>query len=588
MPKNVDLRRHLPLLAGLIFLGLDSLISLVWFFVVGLALVRKAMMNPRVPREAMRHLQVAVKEQEAKEERFREQQLTMKSFFDSSPAMMGVVEIKDGEILPIFANDSGYRFMGQASERPAGAEAGPSERKAHLELVRVYERSRDTFTPVTVEIDRTIRGQKFWLNFTANYIGKSKSGADRYSYVAIDVSPQKIAEMEARAAMDAKARFLANMSHEIRTPINGVIGAVQLLQETHLNLDQKTYAEAIQNSANGLLTLVNDILDISKIDAGMLHFETIAFPLREVVLEAKKTIQYSLRDKPLSIQLDFGEALPKVLMGDPNRLRQVLLNLLSNAVKFTKKGKVDVRITPLIPRGKLQGIRFEVEDEGIGISMDAQKQLFQPFFQAESSTSRRFGGTGLGLSICKYLVENMNGTITAESTVGKGSTFRFDIYLPEGSLPVDGTLSPQSAVSRFHGKILIVEDNEINSMITQRSLRILGLETHTAADGMEALKALERDKFDLILMDCQMPVLDGYQTTQRLRADALNANTAVPVVALTANVFKEDIECCLKSGMSDYLAKPFKQADMVAILQRWLGEKHSARSLPISGLRYRA
>lgn len=514
----------------------------------------------------------------ADNEEFRDQQLIMKSFFDSSPAMMGIVDIIAGEMKQVFANDSGQRLFGKAH---SSLDSASTSGVRPEDLRTIYERSRNSLTPVTVELEQTVQGQKIWLNFTANFIGRSQSGADRFSYIAFDITQQKKGEIESAAAMEARARFLANMTHEIRTPINGIMGAEQLLASTALTDEQKTYCAAIRVSAEGLLNLVNDILDLSKLKEGMLRFESIPFLLKDVVKEATDTIQFSARDEGLRIRVDYGDAIPEVLKGDSNRLKQVLLNLLSNAVKFSRHGLIDLRLRPLEKRGERFGVRFEVQDQGIGISEEAQKNLFQPFFQAESSTARHYGGTGLGLSICKYLVEGMNGSISVSSELGKGSTFTFDIYLPAGKLAPQlcDSSETKGEGTQFEGKVLFVDDSPVNLMIGQQALRKLGLDCEVTTNGKDALDVLGRYPFHLVFMDCQMPELDGYQTTLALRSGN-GPNADVPVVALTASLFQEDKDRCLQAGMDGYLSKPFRADDLVAIMRRWNGRRHKSASPP--------
>jgi signal transduction histidine kinase len=381
----------------------------------------------------------------------------------------------------------------------------------------------------------------------------------------------KQAKDRAEEMSQAKGEFLANMSHEIRTPMNGVIGTLQLLSDTELGPAQQEYVTTAHKSAHSLLTILNDILDLSKIEAGKLNIELIPLDLREIVSELVTLHAMTAEEKVIQLYADIDEQLPQVLIGDPTRIRQILANLVSNALKFTEKGHVLIKIRVVSSEGNNADIRMEVEDTGVGIQEEVIGKLFNEFTQADGSTTRKYGGTGLGLAIVKQLVEMMRGQFGVESVPGKGSTFWFEVPLeisteqslkqsPDQELELKGELS---------GHVLLVEDNPINQMVAQKMLEKIGVESTLAADGQEALNMLEQAKFDAVLMDCQMPVMDGFEAARRIREQSLLSG--LPVIAMTANVMEGDREKCLEAGMNDYIGKPVVQADLKKTLARWLG-----------------
>jgi len=381
----------------------------------------------------------------------------------------------------------------------------------------------------------------------------------------------KLAKDRAEEMSQAKGEFLANMSHEIRTPMNGVIGTLQLLSDTELGPAQQEYVTTAHKSAHSLLTILNDILDLSKIEAGKLNIELIPLDLREIVSELVTLHAMTAEEKVIQLYADIDEQLPQVLIGDPTRIRQILANLISNALKFTEKGHVLIRIRVLSREGNNADIRMEVEDTGVGIQEEVIGKLFNEFTQADGSTTRKYGGTGLGLAIVKQLVEMMRGQFGVESVPGKGSTFWFEVPL-EISTEQSLKQSPDQELelkSELSGHVLLVEDNPINQMVAQKMLEKIGVESTLAADGQEALNVLEQGKFDAVLMDCQMPVMDGFEAARRIREQSLLSG--LPVIAMTANVMEGDREKCLEAGMNDYIGKPVVQADLKKTLARWLG-----------------
>ena len=383
------------------------------------------------------------------------------------------------------------------------------------------------------------------------------------------------ARQRAIRASETKSEFLARMSHEIRTPLNGVIGIADLLADTELDETQRKYIRTIQFSGNGLLTIINDILDFSKIEAGKLEFERVNFNLKVAVQSQIELINSKAKEKNLYLETIIDSEIPHHLNGDPGRIGQVLLNLVSNAIKFTKAGKITIRADLLKENANdTVTVRFSVEDRGIGLTPEAKAKLFQPFTQADGSTSRKFGGTGLGLSICRSLVSLMGGEIGVESEEGKGSTFWFTTELRKvAAKPItnlnDDTGAP-IALSPQQYRILVAEDNVVNQMVVMSHLKKMGFEAQAVANGKEVLHALAFGDFDLILMDCQMPEMDGYTATGEIRAMEKASGSHIPIIALTANAMREDEEKCRAAGMDDYLAKPFKKEDLNAVLEKWL------------------
>ncbi len=488
---------------------------------------------------------------------------------------LGLLEV-DTEEKILFANQCFCDMCGYDLEEILGKRAAQIFTKGeNIELMeRKNEERRRSGTSDAYEIViKDKRGRvRWWL----------VSGAPRYNDngdligsigIHLDITDQKQLEFELTVAREqaeqstrSKEVFLANMSHEIRTPMNAILGMSNQLSKTPLNKKQLFYLDTINSASENLLVIINDILDLSKIEAGKLSLEKIAFEPREVIKRAIQVLIHKAEEKGLVLGNSFfDEKASPVLIGDPYRLNQVMLNIITNAIKFTEKGSVDIQLSVLNDTRISQTIKVDIRDTGIGMDETFKNSLFEKFSQEEASVTRQYGGTGLGMSICKELIELMEGEVIVESEKGVGTCISFVVNFAKGV--VEDLPSKEEFIadeSMLAGKkILVVDDNEINRLVATTILNNYGAETVEAANGAESVEYLREHQVDLVLMDIQMPVMNGYDASKMIRKEI---SEKLPVIALTANAIKGDNKKCMEAGMNDYIAKPFKEEDLLKMI----------------------
>jgi PAS domain S-box-containing protein len=440
--------------------------------------------------------------------------------------------------------------------------------------------------PITLELVNYRRdGTRFWNELRIAPVPGPDGRPIAYVGIQHDVTARRRAEEGERRARRAaeranrsKSDFLAAMSHEVRTPMNGVMGTLALLLDTDLSAEQRAYAETAERCGRDLLAIVNDILDISRIEAGMLRLDRVPFRPAEVVHGVLDLFAATAAEKGIGLAAAIDRAVPEAVEGDPQRLRQVLTNLVDNAVKFTAIGGVTLRVEAAAARDGAPGLRFAVSDTGIGIAPSAQKRLFAPFTQADASIARRFGGSGLGLTICRRLVALMGGALTLESEPGRGSTFAFTVParavqgIAAAPRPPPAPALPHAA----RGRVLLAEDSRSSQLVAAAILRRAGFSVEVAADGAEAVRRAAEGRFDLVLMDVQMPALDGFAATARIRALPPPA-CEVPIVALTGSAAPADRDAALAAGMNGHVAKPIDPMTLLAAVDAALAGRQPER-----------
>jgi len=375
---------------------------------------------------------------------------------------------------------------------------------------------------------------------------------------------------EAERANRSKSVFLASMSHEIRTPMNGILGAAELLMDSALNEDQQQYLQIIHSSSHVLLDIINDILDLSKIESGKLEIESISFDLNELLTSLYQLFKEPARKKGLSLVYLYDGDMPRLWLGDPKRVRQIITNLLSNSLKFTDNGCIELRATGEAINERQYNVRIAVKDQGIGIAEDKQQQVFEAFRQADSSTSRQYGGTGLGLTISQHLARAMGGDLKLQSESGYGSTFTLELPLYQAqSVQEEVRRSPDKPLPGLSGHVLLAEDNAVNQKIAEKMLDRLGVQVTTVENGEEAIGRIMEQDFDLVLMDVNMPVMDGIEATERIR-DLSSNKSSIPIIALTANAMLQDKKRCLEAGMNGFISKPIRMDELATALREVL------------------
>ncbi|MBP9151405.1 MAG: response regulator [Flavobacteriales bacterium] len=474
---------------------------------------------------------------------------------------------KNGKIE--WVNEGFERLTGYTANEVIGTH-GDFLRKDHIAGLNP---NSDQFTElqrfkrsVTAEIEKVRKdGTIIWALSTMTPILNKDGEIENIITIANDITDRKEAEQELLEAKQraehlakTKEEFLANMSHEIRTPMNAIVGVAQLLRDTPLTESQSKYLNAIDFASDNLLNIINDVLDLSKLEANAVVYESRPFSIRNTVNQLSEMFRSKSEEKSVAFNTQIKANTPDTVLGDPTKINQILINLLSNAFKFTKKGEVKLTISSKEMADKEIELELAVSDTGIGIPEDKFQDVFASFQQAQTNTTRKYGGTGLGLTIVKKLAEGMGGNVDISSELGKGTTFTVNIPVtvltdaPTGETKEKNTIETE----RLKGKrALLVEDNELNQMVADQFLTIVGIEVTTVNDGLLAVEAVSKDHFDLILMDIQMPNMDGYEAARQMRKNGLET----PIIAMTAHAFSGEKEKCLAAGMNDYLTKPIKR-----------------------------
>jgi PAS domain S-box-containing protein len=501
------------------------------------------------------------------------------------------------DMLCIAGFDGYFKVVNPAWERVLGYTAEELTSRPWLDFVHPDDVEK------TIHAGDTLGGGVEVIRFQNRY--RSKDGSYRWLSwmsrphvegkmiyaVARDITEAKETQLElersrieAEAATRAKSAFLANMSHEIRTPMNSIIGMTNLVLDSELSSEQRQHLETVKRSSEALLALLDDILDLSKIEAQKLLIEQVEFRLRETVQDVVRMLAFRTNPAVLKLSTDIHSETPNNLIGDPNRLRQILVNLIGNAIKFTSKGSVTVRVRVKTLSADTVVLNCFVSDTGIGIPLEKQKVIFDAFAQADASITRKYGGTGLGLSICNQLIQLMGGEISVESEPKKGTTFSFT--LPFGIAPPKDPISEPAKLQRRPAhikpiplKVLVVEDNTVNQKLARLLLQKLGHRSTVVSNGRAAVRALERRRFDLVLMDIQMPTMGGLQTTEAIRASEKQTGEHIPIIAMTAHAMSSNRQNALNAGMDDFISKPIDVEQLRCVMERFAAPALNTASL---------
>jgi PAS domain S-box-containing protein len=495
---------------------------------------------------------------------------------------LGLVEVDHDDHIQ-YVNHSFCEMSGYDESELIGKEAGRLFiRGENADLIREKNTRRKQGKSDAYELPiRNKRGElRYWLISGAPRMNDEGEVIGSIG-IHLDITQQKLQENELREARVkaeessvAKETFLANMSHEIRTPLNAVIGMLRELGRNDLSLQQRSYIDKANTASKHLLSVINNILDMSKIGAGEFQLEKRHFDLRKVISETVSIVTPQATDKLLKIKVNLSEKIKPAIIGDPGRIRQMLLNVLGNSIKFTEKGFITVSCDVVREDSFSQRISIEIADTGIGMEKDFLQNIFSKFSQEDKSTARRYGGTGLGMAITRELTELMGGTVIAKSEKGKGSSILFSIPFPNGDEKQIEEVLEQYNYNDLNGlRVLLVEDNEMNRLVAKNTLSYFGAITTEAENGKLGIECLRNHEFDIVLMDMQMPEMDGLEATRVIRNEL---KSKVPVIALTANAFKNELDNCMSAGMNDYVTKPFEES---MLLQAVIRNTHHKRNL---------
>ncbi|MBF0283817.1 MAG: response regulator [Magnetococcales bacterium] len=549
---------------------------------------------------ALRQTARSMAQRQESDEQVREREVMLRSVLEGA---LDAIVVSDGEGRVVEFNKAAEEMFAVSRPQALGRLVGelivpPEQRESHQSALRQRARMVESTMPRRRLEGQGMRSDGGRVDMEMAVSMFRQGGNPYFTAILRDVTERKqiLASLRdalsiAQTASRAKSEFLATMSHEIRTPMNAILGMAELLAETDLSFEQRNFVTRFHNAGETLLTLINDILDLSKVEAGQLELERKEFQPRRMIQETVGAFEEEARRKSLALLWQVSDETPPLLLGDELRLRQILFNLVGNAVKFTQQGRVEVKLQRC-RRGEDRGLMlFSVSDTGIGISSEQRELIFRPFTQADNSTTREYGGTGLGLAICKRLVELMGGWIWVEGEPGRGSVFYFTVRLgitehPEQTpAPVEERLPPLAVVEepRIPMRLLLVEDSEDNRILVQAFLKTEPCRIDVAINGREAVYMIRRAPYDLVFMDIQMPVMDGFTATRHIREWEREIDrTPVPIVALTAFAMREDMERALAAGCDEHLPKPMSKSKLLAVVRRFAERPRAADPPPIA------